>query len=144
MTTIEIVFLISKLLGSSAQSRATFFQLGFGKALLLDQLLPDWNTRYFAPGVWLDDLLKTALGRSDEIPAIKVGVTASDFNLISLDGTKVSLGQLKGKVVLLDFWQTWCVPCVEKFRDLRILRADSATKDLWSLATGLTSLLRFC
>lgn len=39
------------------------------------------------------------------------GVAAPDFNLLTLDGKKVSLSDYRGKAVLLNFWATWCPPC---------------------------------
>jgi thiol-disulfide isomerase/thioredoxin len=39
---------------------------------------------------------------------------AADFTLTAADGKRVSLAALKGKVVLLDFWATWCTGCKEE------------------------------
>jgi peroxiredoxin len=46
---------------------------------------------------------------------------APDFSFTSLDGEHIALDDLQGKVVLLDFWGTWCPPCVESVPELRQL-----------------------
>lgn len=43
------------------------------------------------------------------VPA--VGMQAEDFRLTDLDGNVQSLSQYRGKIVLLNFWATWCKPC---------------------------------
>jgi peroxiredoxin len=40
-----------------------------------------------------------------------VGTQAEDFSLIDLEGKSQSLSQYRGKIVLVNFWATWCKPC---------------------------------
>jgi thiol-disulfide isomerase/thioredoxin len=53
-----------------------------------------------------------------------VGKTAPDFHGSTLDGSKVALDDLRGKVVLLDFWATWCQPCQHDLPGIETLHKE--------------------
>ena len=54
------------------------------------------------------------------------GQPAPDFTLDDLDGQPVSLSQFKGHVVLIDFWASWCVPCIDNLPYLRKIKKKTA------------------
>lgn len=62
------------------------------------------------------------------VPAA-VGSQAPDFSLKDINGKVVRLSDLRGKVVLLEFWATWCAPCKETIPDLIALDKQYIGKD---------------
>jgi peroxiredoxin len=60
----------------------------------------------------------------------------ADFSLTALDGKTYSLSGLRGKVVLLNFWGTSCVPCRQEMPDMEKLHQEFRSKDLVILAVS--------
>jgi peroxiredoxin len=54
----------------------------------------------------------------------KIGEPAEEFKLIDLEGKWLSLSDYKGKVVLLNFWATWCGPCRVEMPSMDVVYQD--------------------
>lgn len=66
--------------------------------------------------------------------AAKVGYRAPNFRLNDLDGNERSLAEFKGKVVFINFWATWCVPCKAEMPSMEALYRDYKEEGLEVLA----------
>ena len=64
---------------------------------------------------------------------------AADFALPTLDGGKVKLSDLKGRVVLVSFWASWCGPCKQELPFLDDFATKYAEKGLTVLAISIDS-----
>jgi peroxiredoxin len=68
---------------------------------------------------------------------VKEGSTAPDFTLKDPAGTDVNLASLKGKVVFLNFWATWCPPCKEEIPSMVRLNQAMTGKPFKMLAVSI-------
>ena len=91
---------------------------------------------------WIYALLLLALlvapgcTKQDTEPAVE-GKLAPDFTLKDLSGRPVQLSSLKGKVVLVNFWATWCPPCREEVPSLVKMNQAMQGKPFQLLAVSI-------
>lgn len=74
-------------------------------------------------------------------PVSKVGLTRTPPLLLNnLAGLPVDIKSLKGKVVIVNFWASWCEPCREEFTELSYLQEKYGSKGLVVLAVNLAEM----
>jgi len=79
-----------------------------------------------------------ACGRA--APPPPVNEAAPEFDLPLIGGGNVTLASLQGKTVLIDFWATWCPPCVTEVPELNAISKELQGTDAAILAISVDSL----
>jgi cytochrome c-type biogenesis protein len=82
-----------------------------------------------------DAVIKAFEGTGIQVAA--EGIDPIDFTLPLLDGTEITLSQLKGKVVFLNFWATWCGPCRSEMPSMETVYQKLKNKGFEILAVNL-------
>jgi thiol-disulfide isomerase/thioredoxin len=77
-----------------------------------------------------DDPLYSRTQRFIANPALALLPLAPAFTVTTLDGSSFNLDQMKGRVVLVDFWATWCGPCMEELPQIKKIAKDFAGQPL--------------
>jgi peroxiredoxin len=63
-------------------------------------------------------------------PEPQIGSPAPDFTLKTLDGSQIKLSDLRGQTILLSYWATWCIPCLEELPALNGLQEEYRDRGL--------------
>lgn len=64
----------------------------------------------------------TAIGNAQaQQTQLKIGDSAPEIKLLTATNDSITLSSLKGTVVLIDFWATWCAPCIKEQPELKSL-----------------------
>jgi len=82
--------------------------------------------------------LSLLVGACSQSTGLKTGDAAPDFSLVDLQGKNWTLSELKGQVVFINFWATWCPPCLKELPSMQNLY-ESLPKDKFKMLAVLNS-----
>lgn len=81
----------------------------------------------------------TAIQPVTALPPGDTGNVFDNFTVTTLEGKPFDAGQLKGRIVLIDFWAVWCAPCIAAFPKLDRLHRDLAEEDFQVIGVAVYS-----
>jgi len=76
---------------------------------------------------------------SPKAPADDGGVRLFALSLPDAKGSSIALGQYRGKPVLVNFWATWCPPCVDEMPELNALQQEFGAQRMQIIGIGIDS-----
>jgi len=74
--------------------------------------------------------LSSCSGAAEQAAVVEIGKAVPTYAAERLDGTPIALADLRGQVVLLNIWATWCKPCREEIPALERLHQANASRGL--------------
>ena len=80
---------------------------------------------------------ETVVKSTGELVGLEIGQIAPDFTQNDQYGKPISLKDFRGKVVMIDFWATWCGPCIASIPHVKEIKKKYASSDLIILGVSL-------
>jgi thiol-disulfide isomerase/thioredoxin len=118
------------------------FLLTFTLILVYETLFPQ-DSCFLKPTFSIDDYAHDQMvsfsKKLDDYINTFIGCRAPEFQVTTVEGKKISFAQLKGKVVVLNFWFTHCKPCVAEFPSLNRLAEEYGPKGVVFISFALDS-----
>ena len=101
------------------------------------RVAPGWRQRGWPAAAALVVGAALACAPSDDGNPVRIGAPAPAYAATTLAGDSVSLEALRGKVVLLNIWATWCAPCRDEIPVLQSLHREHADAGLEILGVSV-------